>query len=200
MHKGPLIVLAATTLFGGCGINGAPTSPSVVSLTAALLSGPSLAQQQLPSLDGRWRATGSSEFRNLANGTVLRWGGCSGSLTIAQDGQRFTGPLTTQGGGFNSDRFCTASATLTGELAAGDANRAKARLDGNFQNWPRPSVTPSCEVIAAGDGVWSGSAADDAIQLQVRDTLRCAANVDGGIVGIATADFERTVSLTFQRW
>lgn len=199
MHKGPLILLAATILFGACGANGAPASPSAVNLAATLLSGPSLAQQ-LPSVDGRWRAIGSSEFRNLATGTVLRWGGCSGSLTIAQDRQRFNGPLTTQGGGFNSDRFCTASGTFTGELATGDAISAKARLDGNFQNWPHPSVTPSCEVIAAGDGVWSGSATDDAIQLQVRDTLRCAANVDGGIVGIATADFERTVSLTFQRW
>ena len=36
--------------------------------------------------------------------------------------------------------------------------------------------------------------------VQVRDTLRCAVNVDGGVTGMPMADFERTVSLTFERW
>jgi hypothetical protein len=130
---------------------------------------------------------------------MLSKGGCSGSLTITtQEGPRFTGALSTQGGGWNADRFCTASGTFTGELES-DGTVARARLEGNFQNWPRPSVSPSCEVISAGDGTWTGSATSDAIRLQVRDVLRCAANVDGGIIGMPMADFERTVSLTFER-
>lgn len=143
---------------------------------------------------------GTTVFRNLATGNSLNWGGCAGSLTIAsQAGRRFSGPLGTQGGGFNSDRFCTASGTFNGELVEGDGSMVRAQLAGNFQNWPRPSVSPSCEVISAGDGVWTGSASSDAIRLQVRDTMRCAVNVDGGILGMPMADFERTVSFTFER-
>ena len=177
-----------------------PTGPSPVSLTLTP-GATAVVEQILPSLTGRWRASGTNVFRNLATGNVLHWGGCSGSFTVTvQDGQRFTGPLGTQGGGFSSDRFCTASGTFTGELMERDGSVVRARLEGNFQNWPRPSVTPSCEVISAGDGVWTGSAASDAIRLQVRDTLRCAVSVDGGVNGMPMAEFERTVSLTFERW
>jgi hypothetical protein len=107
--------------------------------------------------------------------------------------------LGTRGGGWNADRFCTASATLTGELMARDGSQARAWLEGTSRNWPSPAVSPSCELVAAGDGIWTGSATSDAIRLQVVDTLRCAANVDGGIIGIPMANFERTVSLVFQR-
>ena len=154
--------------------------------------------QNLPSLVGQWRASGTTVFRNVATGNTLDWGGCSGALTITeQDGHRFTGQLGTRGGGFNSDRFCTAAGTFRGELVERDV--ARARLEGNFQNWPRPAVSPSCEIVSAGEGVWTGNATDEAIRLEIRDTLRCAANVDGGIAGIPMADFERTVSLTFER-
>jgi hypothetical protein len=165
-----------------------------------LFSGPGVFAQNFPSLTGQWRATGTTVFRNLETGTSLNWGGCSGSFTITtQDGDKFTGPLGTQGGGWNSDRFCTATGTFTGELVEPDGSRARARLEGNFQNWPRPAVSPSCEMISAGDGIWTGSATSDAIRLQVRDTLRCASSVDGALSGTAMANFERTVSLTFQR-
>jgi hypothetical protein len=154
----------------------------------------------VPSLAGRWRASGTTVFRNVDTGHQLDWSGCSGSFTITtQEGYRFAGPLAMQGGGSNSDRFCTASGTFTGELVAGDAAVARARLEGNFQNWPRPAVSPACELISAGDGVWTGTASGDAIRLQVRDTLRCPANVDGGLMSVPMADFERTVSLVFQR-
>ena len=177
-----------------------PTGPSPVSLTLTPAA-TAVVAQDFPSLTGRWRASGTTVFRNLATGNTLNWGGCSGSFTITeQDGERFTGPLGTEGGGFNSDRFCTASGTFTGELMERDGSVARARLEGNFQNWPRPSVSPSCEIVSAGDGVWTGSATSDAIRLQVRDTLQCAANVDGGLIGMPMADFERTVSLTFERW
>jgi hypothetical protein len=171
-------------------------SPAALALTPAITAA---IAQELPSLTGQWRATGTTVFRNVATGNSLNWGGCSGSLSVTQDGQRFTGPLGTQGGGFNSDRFCTASGTFTGELVERDGSVARARLDGNFQNWPRPSVSPSCDVVSAGDGIWTGHASNDGIRLQVRDTLRCAANVDGGIFGAPMADFERTVSFTFER-
>lgn len=177
-----------------------PTGPSPIALAAVTLAAPQVAAQSVPSLTGQWRASGTTVFRNLDTGNTLNRGGCSGSFTItAQDGQRFTGSLGTQGGGFNSDRFCTASGTFAGELVERDGTVARARLEGNFQNWPRPSVSPSCEIVAAGDGVWTGSATSDAIRLEVRDVLRCAANIDGGLSGIPMADFERTVSLTFQR-
>jgi hypothetical protein len=195
-------VIHAILLFSACGgeVSGVPTGPSPVSLTLTPAA-TAVVAQDFPTLTGRWRASGTTVFRNLANGNTLNWGGCSGSFTVTdQDGQRFTGPLDTQGGGFNSDRFCTASGTFSGELVAPDGAVARARLEGNFVNWPRPSVSPSCEVISAGDGVWSGSATRDAIRLQVRDMLRCAANVDGGVLGMPMADFERTVSLTFERW
>jgi hypothetical protein len=194
-------VIHATLLSWACGdVTGVPTGPSPVSL--ALTPGVTAAVvQDFPSLSGRWRASGTTEFRNVATGNVLNWGGCSGSFTITeQDGERFTGPLGTQGGGSNSDRFCTASGTFTGELIERDGSVARARLEGNFQNWPRPSVSPSCEIVSAGDGIWTGSATRDAIRLQVRDRLRCAASVDGGVTGMPMADFERTVSLTFERW
>ena len=194
-------VIHVTLVCWGCGgVTGVPTGPSPVSLALTPTSTAAVAKD-FPSLAGRWRASGTTVFRNLANGNVLNWGGCSGAFTITtQDGRHFTGPLGTQGGGFNSDRFCTASGTFTGELMQRDGSVARARLEGNFQNWPRPSVSPSCEVISAGDGIWTGSATSDAIRLQVRDTLRCAANVDGGIIGMPMADFERTVSLSFERW
>jgi hypothetical protein len=36
--------------------------------------------------------------------------------------------------------------------------------------------------------------------MQINDMLRCPVNVDGGLPGMPMADFERTVSLAFQRW
>lgn len=180
------VVIATTSISWACGsVSATPTGPS---------------SQNLPVLTGQWRASGTTVFRNLETGSSLNWGGCSGSFTItAQDGHRFSGPLGTQGSGWNSDRFCTASGTFTGELVETDGSAARARLEGNFQNWPRPSVSPSCEVISAGDGVWTGSATSDTIRLQIHDRLRCAANVDGGLSGTPMANFERTVSLVFQR-
>jgi len=194
-----LAVIPATLLNWACAeVNAAPTGPSAIS-SASARSAPAAVGQNVPSLTGRWRASGTTAFRNLQTGNTLNWG-CSGAFTIEQDGQRFTGPLDTQGGGWDSDRFCTTSGTFTRELVERDGSVARARLGGNFQNWPRPSVSPSCEIIGAGDGIWTGSATSDAIRLQVRDTLRCPVNVDGGLIGMPMANFERTVSLVFQRW
>jgi hypothetical protein len=195
------VAIGTATLSWACGsVSAAPTAPSSLTQPPALLSAPGARAQNLLSLIGQWRATGTTVFRNLDTGNSLNWGGCSGSFAITtQDGHRFAGPIGTQGSGWNSDRFCTASGTFNGELVEPDGSIARARLEGNFQNWPRPSVSPSCEMISAGDGVWTGSATSDEIRLQVRDRLRCAANVDGGLSGIPMANFERTVSLVFQR-
>jgi hypothetical protein len=197
-HSRVLAVIPAILVYSACSsVAAAPTGPSPIA-NALTPAATAAVAQNVPSLVGQWRASGTTEFRNVATGNTLNWGGCAGSLTITeQDGQRFTGALGTRGGGFNSDRYCTAAGTFRGELAERDV--ARARLEGNFQNWPRPAVSPSCEVISAGDGIWTGSASNDAIHLQVTDTLRCAVNVDGGQVGMPMADFERTVSLTFQR-
>jgi len=195
-----LAVVSAIVLTLACGgvAGDVPTGPSDVTQTPAATPGQT---QGFPSLTGRWRASGSMVFRNLDNGDALSWGSCSGSFTItAQSGGTFTGPFGTQGNGWKTDRFCTASGTLTGDLAAPDRSVARARLEGNFQNWPRPSVSPSCEVVSAGDGVWAGTATSDDIRLQMSDVLRCPVNVDGGVTGMPMANFERTVSLTFQRW
>ena len=201
MRLGDLAVIPAIVLTVACGrVTGAiPTGPSPVTPTPAALA--PVAAQDFPSLTGRWRAWGSMTFRNLENGNTLARASCSGSFTItAQDRGTFTGAFGTQGGGWNSDRFCTASGTFTGELLAPDGSVARARLEGNFQNWPRPSVWPSCEFVSMGDGIWNGSATSDNIRLQLSDVLRCPVNVDGGLPGMPMADFERTVSLTFQRW
>jgi hypothetical protein len=192
-------LFAATSVTWACG--GAvemPTGPTAIALEP-VANGPVVVSREFPPLNGQWKVDGTAVFRNLDNGMSLTYGSCSGSYVMAQDRERFSGPLQTHGFGWNSDRFCTASGTLNGELLEPDGSVARARFEGNFQNWPRPSVTPSCEVIAAGDGVWTGSAMSEAIRLQIRDTLRCPANVDGGLLNAPMANFERTVSLVFQR-
>ena len=128
-------VIRAILLCCACDdVTAVATGPSRVSL-ALTSSATAVVAQDLPTLTGRWRALGTTVFRNLATGNTLNWAGCSGSFTITQDGQRFTGPVDTQGAGFNSDRFCTASGTFTGELVERDGSVARARLEGNFQNW-----------------------------------------------------------------
>jgi hypothetical protein len=197
---GLIAVIPAIVLTAACGrVTGAlPTGPSPVTPNPAVLA--PVSAQDFPSLTGRWRASGRNVFRNLENGNTLSWG-CSGSFTItAQDGSTFTGTFGTQGSGWNTDRYCTASGTFAGELLAPDGSVARARLEGNVPNWPRPSVFPSCEFVSRGDGIWTGSATGDDIRLQATDILRCPVNIDGGLPGMPMADFERTVSLTFQRW
>lgn len=196
------MIITATSVSWACGgVSAAPAGPSVTIVAPAIASASAVLAQEFPSLTGRWRASGTTAFRNLDTGNMRNTGSCSGAFTIeTQEAGQFAGPLNTQGSGWNSDRFCTASGTFTGELVEPDGSVARAELDGSFQNWPRPSVSPSCEVLAAGDGIWTGSAASDEIRLQVRDSLRCPANVDGGIIGAPMADFERTVTLVFQRW
>lgn len=188
-------VIPAILLAAACGSVSAasPTGPSPVTATTPA------AVQDYPSLTGRWRPSGRIEFRNLSTGNVLSWNCGTGSLTVtAQDGRGFTATFGTQGSGWNTDRYCTASGTFTGEIATPDGSIASARLDSG--NWPRPAVNPSCEFLSRGDGIWRGTATAAEIRLQATDSLRCAVNVDGGTTGMPMADFERTVTLTFRPW
>jgi hypothetical protein len=174
-----------------------PTAPTAFTVLP-IANGPAVINRAFPALAGEWRAGGTAVFRNLETGNALTFGSCNGTFTItSQEDNHFSGQLESRGFGWSSDRFCTASGTMSGELVEGGS--ARAHLEGNFQNWPRPAITPSCELISAGDGIWTGSAASNNISLRVTDSLRCPVSADGGPVGMPMANFERTVSLVFQR-
>ena len=194
-----LISLLSWSCSGGGALPMSPTAPTSFNVVPIIANGPAVISRVYPALTGQWRGGGTAVFRNIETGNTLTFGSCSGTFTVtSQDDNRFSGQLESRGFGFNSDRFCTASGTLSGEVMSDDGS-TQARLEGNFQNWPRPSVTPSCEMISAGDGIWIGSADTNAIRLRVTDTLRCPASADGGPIGMPMANFERTVSLVFQR-
>jgi hypothetical protein len=193
-----LISIVSWGCSSGAGLPMSPTAPTSFNVLP-IANGPAVISRVFPSLTGQWRGGGTAVFRNLETGNALTFGSCSGTLTVtSQQDNHFSGQLDSRGFGWNSDRFCTASGTMSGELVAVDGS-ATAHLEGNFENWPRPAITPSCEMISAGDGIWIGSVATDAIRLRVTDTLRCPASADGGPVGMPMANFERTVSLVFQR-
>lgn len=198
LRIGLLAMIPALVLTTACG----RVAPATLTGPSPIVPSPApVRPQDFPSLAGRWRAVGSVLFRNLENGSTLTWGGCSGVFTVtAQDGATFTGRVDTQGSGWNSDRFCTAKGTFTGDLLVADGSVARARLEGDFQNWPRPSVTPVCQFVSPGDGVWTGTATIAEIRLQISDVLRCPVNGDGGLEGMPMAVFARTVSLTFRPW
>ena len=117
---------------------------------------------------------------------------CEGSLTIdSQEGAAFTGRFSTQGHGWNSDRFCTGSGTLTGDITSRDGSSATARLDGGFS-------ANQCTFAQRGRD-FAGVVSDLEIRLQKSDVMRCPVNMDGG-PGIPMVEFERTVTLAFLRW
>jgi hypothetical protein len=146
-----------------------------------------------PSLTGRWRAVGTRiVYRNIETGTTPGNYGCQGSLMIAsQHGSTFIGSLDTSGSGFNTDRFCTGSGTLTGEMLSPDGSSARARLDREFS-------ANQCTLVSGTDE-FTGSARGAEIRLRRTDIMRCPVNMDGG-PGMPLADFERTVPLAFERW
>ena len=172
-----------------------PTSPSPGSSTPATVpAAPALPAEAFPSLVGRWRtATGTSiVYRNRETGTTPGSYSCHGSLTIeSQDGRTFSGKLGTDGNGWNSDRFCTGGGTLIGEVLTPDAGSARARLDGGFSK-------NLCTFVSSA-GEFTGIARDAEIRLQGTDILRCPVNLDGG-PGMPFVEFERTVTLAFERW
>ena len=113
-------------------------------------------------------------------------------MTIdSQDRGSFTGRFSTQGHGWNSDRFCTGSGTLTGNILSADGSAATARLDGSFS-------ANQCTFVQRGSD-FAGVANDAEIRLQRSDVMRCPVNMDGG-PGMPLVDFERTVTLAFARW
>lgn len=144
-------------------------------------------------MTGRWRTYATRiVYRNLDTGATPGNYGCSGSLTIdSQEGRAFSGSLNIQGSGWNTDRFCTGSGTLTGELLSPDGSSARARLD-------RALSANQCTLVSGGNE-FTGSAREAEIRLERADIMRCPVNMDGG-PGMPLADFERTVTLSFERW
>jgi hypothetical protein len=113
-------------------------------------------------------------------------------LTVeSQTGRAFNGRLNTDGNGWNSDRFCAGGGTLAGEILVPDGSAAMARLEGGFSSNQCTFLSGGLEFI--------GVARDGEIRLQRTDMLRCPVNMDGG-PGMPFADFERTVTLAFERW
>jgi hypothetical protein len=195
MPAGALI----SSLFLSVGCGGATSdplagpSPTIANAAPAPPAAPVPPVQPFPSLTGRWRTSGTRiVYRNIATGTTPGTYSCEGSLTIeSQEGSAFVGRLSTQGHGWNSDRFCTGSGTLTGAIMSADGASATARLDGGFG-------VNQCTFLQRGDE-FSGSARDNEIRLQRNDMLRCPVNMDGG-PGMPFVEFERTVTLAFARW
>ena len=171
-----------------------PTAPSPSSSTPATApAAPAPPTEAFPSLVGRWRTAGTNiVYRNRETGTTPGSYSCQGSLTIeSQDGRAFSGKLSTDGNGWNSDRFCTGGGTIVGEVLTPGAGSARARLDGGFSKNQCTFVSASSE--------FTGIARDAEIRLQGTDILRCPANLDGG-PGMPFVEFERTVTLAFERW
>ena len=188
--------LSTTFLLLACGsvTPALPTGPSPASSSAATApASPAPPAEAVPSLVGRWRTAGTRiVYRNRETGTTPGIYSCQGSLTIeSHNGRAFSGTLSTDGNGWNSDRFCTGWGTLTGETLLPDAGSARARLDGGFSK-------NQCTFVAGGDE-FTGIAGDAEILLQRTDVLQCPVNLDGG-PGMALAEFERTVTLSFERW
>jgi len=184
--------LAAACGGGTSNLPGGP-SPTTTDHAPGSATTPIAPVQPFPSLTGRWRTSGTHiVYRNIATGSTPGSYSCEGSLTIeSQDGAAFTGRLTTQGHGWNSDRFCTGSGTLTGNIATPDGSVAIARLDGGFG-------VNQCTYIQRGNE-YSGLARDTEIRFERNDTLRCPVNMDGG-PGMPLVEFERTITLAFARW
>jgi len=171
-----------------------PTGPSPDSSTPATApAAPAPPADVFPSLVGRWRTAGTNVvYRNRETGTTPGSYSCQGSLTIeSQGGRTFSGLLSTDGNGWNSDRFCTGGGTLIGEVLMPGTGSARARLDGGFSK-------NQCTLVSAA-GEFTGIARDAEIRLQGTDILRCPVNLDGG-PGMPFVEFERTVTLAFARW
>jgi hypothetical protein len=183
--------ISALFLFAACGTV-APSGPSPISASAAPPR-PVAPAQPFPSLTGRWRTSGTRiGYRNIETGVTPDIYGCEGSLTIdSQHASAFSGRLNTTGHGWNSDRFCTGSGTLTGDILSPDGTSVTARLDGGFS-------ANQCTVVRQGDE-FTGVARDEEIRLQRIDVMRCPINLDGG-PGMPFVEFERTVTLAFARW
>ena len=190
-------LICALVLSVGCGsvTPDFPSSPSPATTDTG--SGPAAAPvdplQPFPSLTGRWRTAGTRiVYRNIETGTTPDTYSCEGSLTIdSQDGGAFIGRFSTQGHGWNSDRFCTGSGTLAGDILSPDGSAVRARLEGGFS-------ANQCAFVQRG-GEFAGIAREGEIRLERNDIMRCPVNMDGG-PGMPFVEFERTVTLAFERW
>lgn len=189
--------ISALLLSVACGGGVTPDLPSGPSPETANATGAAAAPvapvQPFPSLTGRWRTSGTRiVYRNIETGTTPGTYSCEGWLTIdSQSGRTFSGSFGSQGHGWNSDRFCTGSGTLTGDILSPDGSAATARLDGGFS-------ANQCTFVRRGSD-FVGIARDAEIRLERSDMMRCPVNMDGG-PGMPFVEFERTVTLAFARF
>jgi hypothetical protein len=173
-------------LTGPSSIASAPTAASPVPLPAA----DPAPLQPLPSLVGRWFAGAQVVLRNRESGAVHAFS-CQGHFFITEESARsLVGSVNLQGGGWNSDRYCTLSGAVNLELQAVDGSLARATVE-------RRISAVSCQFVS-GDGIYTGTVEANRIRLETTDVLNCNAPlVDGS--GFPRADFDRTVTLRFER-
>ena len=174
--------VSSPNLTGPSPIASAPTAASPVPLPAPL--------QPLPSLLGRWIAGAQVVLRNRESGAVHHFS-CQGHFFISEETARYlVGSVNLHGGGWNSDRYCTLSGAVNVELQAADGRVARAIVE-------RRISAVSCQFVS-GDGIYTGSVEGTRIRLEATDVLNCNASlVDGS--GFPRADFDRTVTLRFER-
>jgi hypothetical protein len=133
----------------------------------------------------------SVEYRNRENGAVHRFSCTGGASVTSQAEGGFSGRINTSGNGYNSDRFCGSSASFSGVMTA-DGTITRATIDPRFGAY-------RCEEFVSGDGVYTGNATATTFRMQTADRWRCPVNLDGGLPGNPTAEFDRTVTLSFER-
>jgi hypothetical protein len=144
----------------------------------------------VPTLAGNWRtADASVTFVERATGDTRRFA-CQGSFTVSsQTGNAFSGTTNLSGNGYNSDRFCSQSGTLSGTLAP-DGSIERAVLS--------PRVGAYQCTFVSGDGAFTGSvAADGTMRVSMTDVWRCPDNLDGGPTALPQTEFERALTLSF---
>ena len=165
--------------------SGGPTSATPVPLPPPVPA----PVPQWPSLTGRWIGGARVILRNRENGAT-HYFSCEGRFFLTeQTGTQFQGQAGLQGGGWNSDRFCTFSGLVIGVLLAPDGS-ARATIE-------RRLSAASCDFVS-GDGIYTGSVTATQMRLESVDILNCNAPLVAGS-GFPRADFARTVTLRFER-
>jgi len=126
-------------------------------------------------------------FVERASGNTRRFS-CQGSFSVtSQAGSLFSGTTNLSGNGYNSDRFCTQSGTLSGTLMPNGVIEHAVLA---------PGVGAYQCTLVSGDGALSGGVAPDGtMRVSTTDIWRCPANLDGGVP--QQLEFERALTLSF---
>ena len=139
---------------------------------------------------GNWRSVNTSVTFVQRTGSVPRLFTCQGSFSVtSQNGDTFSGVTNLSGNGYNSDRFCSQSGTLSGTVAP-DGSISSAVL--------APRLGAYQCTFVSGDDVFTGSVEPDGtMQVHMTDVWRCPANLDGGPAVPEQTEFERALTLSF---